>query len=343
MPKKLKRCRLLRRIRLAIEAQERVCEVRFIPMPEWLSSQNDELIETITIIGGKRHILHHHYGTGSINWAETIASKAINIIGASNAQIAKIITDLGPAYDPEIGYIVEECMGMNPSFRSKAKFVDLIRRKHLMDVRIPIDVGLPNVYENDARRFVYNEINYSRSRTKSDGYPKPIMVSPLCAHFLREHPEGLSMAELLMEKFSEDIHNIYVNSNSRTEGLISVTKAVAEFKGHDIKFDIENSTINARLIDTQWTMSGNVLKIKAQLPETIIATLPGKKLNQLVEGMPYFGDHIIKEARSLKTATKWTSITLEGKKVEFNHLLEKLKSRKADETSTLPAELHLQS
>jgi len=169
------------------------------------------------------------------------------------------------------------------------------------------------------------------------------MVSPLCAHFLLEYPEGLSLAEQLMPKFSADLENIYGNSSDRSQGLISIEKAIAEFKDHDIKFDIENCTINARLIETQWTMSGNVLKIKAQLPETILVTLPGKKLNQLIEGMPFFNQLTIKEARSLKSPKGWISITLEGKKVKFNHLLEKLRQRDTNANTMNREELHLQS
>jgi len=343
MDKPLKRCRLLRRIRLAIEKSGLQCEVRFIPMPEWLSSKNVDMIETVVIKDEKRHVLHHHYGTGSIHWAETIAHKVINIHGASSAQIAKVITDLGPAYDPVIGYIIEESMGMNPSFRTLAQFVDLIGRQHVIDTRYPIDLGLSNIYERETKMFMVNQINSNWSRIQKDGTPKPIMVSPLCAHFLLEYPEGLSLAEQLMPKFSADLENIYGNSSDRSQGLISIEKAIAEFKDHDIKFDIENCTINARLIETQWTMSGNVLKIKAQLPETILVTLPGKKLNQLIEGMPFFNQLTIKEARSLKSPKGWISITLEGKKVKFNHLLEKLRQRDTNANTMNREELHLQS
>jgi len=159
MDKPLKRCRLLRRIRLAIEKSGLQCEVRFIPMPEWLSSKNVDMIETVVIKDEKRHVLHHHYGTGSIHWAETIAHKVINIHGASSAQIAKVITDLGPAYDPVIGYIIEESMGMNPSFRTLAQFVDLIGRQHVIDTRYPIDLGLSNIYERETKMFMVNQIN----------------------------------------------------------------------------------------------------------------------------------------------------------------------------------------
>lgn len=307
---------LIRRIRRQIEQAGRRAEVSLIPVPDWLEGSFDKasLIEIKTFTGSSVQVLHHsvRMPVDEIN-IDRIVKRSLHNDGQTVAQISDILDILGPPLRKEEGYLMMERFSCNPALVVPVRMVDLIGREHDMSLYLPSSGKHP--MPGDDRAQIMNQAHFEcdEKRRDASGNPRPVKVGSLFAHYLRHHPEGASILEQVIPLLAETIDN----ADHREGGsAVTVLQAKTGLPNAGLRWGIKDRTIH--IVDhdhARWAIEKDTLLIKVDLPQSMVTGLAGKRLGDIIDGLPLDPELVVTHAKLRRSPWSGVSLKIRGTSV----------------------------
>ena len=323
--KTYKGAHLIRRIRRQIEQTGRTAEVSLIPVPEWLNGSYDRatLIEIKIFKGSSAKILHHsvRMPVDEIN-IDRIVQRSMNNDGQTVAQIEEILSVFGPSLRKDEGYLMMERFSCNPALVVPVRMIDLIGREHDMSLYLPSSGRHP--MPGDDRAKIMNEahIECDTKRRDSNGRQRPVRIGALFAHYLRHHPAGASILEQVIPRLAETIDN----ADHRDGGsAVTVLQAKTGLPDKRLRWGIKDRTIH--IVDhdhPKWAIEKDTILIKIALPQSMVTGLVGKRLSEVIDGLPFDSGLVITHAKLRRAPWSGVSLKIKGSAITPETLSDEL-------------------
>lgn len=312
--RKYKGAHLLRRIRRQLEQAGHKAEVSFISVPDWTHYPKGMLIETRITKNKAVRVLHHSVQIPATDLTiAKILNHTIMNTGQTVAQVEEILDIFGACLRREDGYLMMERLGCDPALVVPVTMIDLIGREHKMALYLPSKGKSPMPGDDRAQVMNRAHIECDQKRRDPKGRPRPVLIGNLFAHYLRHRTDGAEVLEQVLPSLAKAVDEAdYGDGGS----VITVLKAITGLPDQSLRWSIKERAIHiADHAHDRWEIDRDTLLIKIDLPQSVVAGLPGMKLGEVVSGLPFDPNLRISQAKLRRAPWSGVALKLKGRPI----------------------------
>lgn len=306
MPRSYRGAHLARRIRRRLEQNGYPAQVRIMERPTWHPHTTEHLIETIVEDNGP-HVLHHPVKIPTpSDTVDAIIERTMDIRGVPMFAIQERLDQCGHSLDKEEGFLALDRWSCDPLIVIPTKMVDVLRRRWECVMSFPYLAGNPLPGDHALYDTMHRHIEADRKRRLKDGMVKPLRIGGLFAELLRQREDG---SEILMRvvPFLENALDDAVKGDA--ESVITVEKVTSGIPDLGMRWSIKGNQVHLKEYDRpQWSIDGDTLLLKQDLPQTLVDGLHGRNLGEVVEGLPL--DPHLRINRTKLRRSPWSGVAL---------------------------------
>lgn len=306
MPRSYRGAHLVRRIRRRLEQNGYPAQVRIIEKPAWHPHTTPFLIET-RIEDNGTYVLHHPAVIPTqTDKVDAIITRTMETRGVPEDAIQKRLDQCGHSLSKDEGYLALDRWSCDPIIIVPTIMLDVLRRRwdtfmsfpHPIGNSLPGDLALPES--------MHQHIEADRKRRLRDGSPKPLRIGGLFSEILRHREDG---ADILMRvvPFLERALDETVDTGDGS--VITVEKVMSGIPNLGMRWSIKGNRVHLKDYDRpQWSITGDTLLLKQDMPQAIVESLRGRRLGDLVEGLPL--DPNLTITRAVRRRSPWSGVSL---------------------------------
>jgi hypothetical protein len=320
---------LVRRIRRALERAGHPAEVSLVARPEWCHQTTPFLIETRLTHDGEIHVLHHAAKIPTrADAVDRIIERTLAMKGVPLSMIEERIARCGPTHDRSAGWLVLERSGSDPLLLVPTTMYDVLRRRWDMIMSFPHSCGRMVPGDTMLEPIVRTHIDADARRRDAKGDPTSVMIGGLLAEVLRRHEDG---ADILMRVIPSLEEALDEADKGNTSSAVTVDRVTSGAPISGMKWTLKDRLVHLKHYDRpQWSISGDTLVIKQAFPQTVVDGLIGKRLGDVIEGLPLDAELIIRRARLRRSPWSGIGLGLSAKAVHPDDLARELKAGMAE-------------
>lgn len=329
MPRKFRGAKITRRIRRKLDQQGYEADVTLIDRPEWHFGSSPNLVETRLKQNGEIHILHHSISIPATDDnVDYIVAMTQQILGVKLTTIEALKQQCGHALRKDEGFIVSERSGFDPIVHLPVSLLDILRNEHQQEVSFPSRIGKMLYNDIQAENTAQDNLTHDKKRRTSSGNPKPIRIGNLFAHFLRGREDGWDILVRVLPFLQSALSDIKTFDGGT---IITVDKVATGIPVQGIRWSIKGSDVHLKdYTREQWSIDGDTLLIRSDFPQSIVDSLAGRRLGDVVEGLPLDPKLTITAAKLRKSPWKGVSLKLSGRPILPEELEKELKQKRAE-------------
>ena len=306
MPRSYRGAHLARRIRRRLEQNGYPAEVRIIEKPAWHPHTTPFLIET-RIEDNGTYILHHPVKIPTpSDTVDALIARTMEIRGVPEEAIRKRLDQCGHSLSKDEGYLALDRWSCDPMIIVPTIMLDVLRRRWdtVMSFPHPIGNSLPGDYSLPDS--MHQHIEADRKRRMKDGTPKPLRIGGLFSEILRQREDGAS----ILMRVIPFLERALDEADKGNDGsVITVEKVVSGIPDLGMRWSIKGNRVHLKDYDRpQWSITGDTLLLKQDMPQAIVESLPGRRLGDLVEGLPL--DPNLTITRAVRRRSPWSGVSL---------------------------------
>lgn len=306
MPRSYRGAHLVRRIRRRLEQNGYPAEVRIIEKPVWHPHTTPFLIET-RIEDDDTYVLHHPVKIPTpTDKVDAIIARTMEIRGVPQDAIRERLDQCGHSLSKDEGYLALDRWSCDPMIIVPTIMLDVLRRRWDTFMSFPHPTGnsLPGDYALPDS--MHQQIEADRKRRLRNGSPKPLRIGGLFSEILRHHEDG---ADILMRVIPFLERALDEAVDTADGSVITIEKVTSGIPNLGMRWSIKGNRVHLKDYDRpQWSITGDTLLLKQDMPQAIVESLRGKHLGELVEGLPL--DPNLTITRAVRRRHPWSGVSL---------------------------------
>jgi len=323
--------RLVRRIRRPLEQAGYPAEVSIVPRPEWHPTTTEHLIETRIEMNGETHVLHHPTKIPTaMDKVEAIVARTMHIGGVPMSTVQERLDQCGHSLCADGGFLALDRWSCDPIIIIPTTMVDVMRRQWetVMSFPYPMGNALPGDYSLPDR--MHRHIECDRKRRLANGTVKQVRIGGLFAAFLRERND----AEEILMRVIPSLEDALDRADMGDDGsVITVERVTSGIPVLGMKWSIKGNHIHLKDYDRpQWSIDGDTLLLKQELPQTVVDGLPGRLLGEVVDGLPFNPHRMILQAKLRRPPWSGVALKISGRAVAAEELMAEIRGAKQNRT-----------
>lgn len=324
MPKRITEGTLVRKVCRRLSERFADVDVRILPVPAYRSVFEGRMLETVVAKeGGERHRLHHGIGDRlGPDTAQRIVGVTARNMGMTDATVEALAKPLaaclrtGPGFEPLVQADWDGAVHVDVP----VAMVDMGGRTHEMVRRLWEKDRKPRWVTAQQESQMEIDVELDTRRRDRLNRVLPLSIGGLSALRLSTMPEGREIAEGLCDRLAAAIDGVTSASD-----MTAISVSEAKFDHGGMRWRIKGRTFHLQeAVFPGGSIDGRVLSLDATLPEAVLAGCGGRRLGEVVSGVPLPDDTVIASAKTRRSGRP-TALQLEARDVRIDEFTNKLR------------------